>query len=286
MRHRAAVPILLVVVACGGGGPKVALRYHPPVGAVYHFGVEQHTTIGAEAGPLARMGKQQVIMRLYFTQTVKGPASSGDGTEVDVVFESITMEMPGMPSSVTGGALAGLQGLRGTLVFDDRGTVVRSTFEQRPGVTPDMARRMAAGVNAVAFGFPEQPVGQGDSWTIKSELPLDQIPGVSASTSEVARTTLTVREIRVQGSDTAVVLDVKTTFPSEPIRLASAEGSGTIKLDGDMSGHQVFSITRGAIIDGNVKGSMKMTMSGTGIASGGMTMLMDNENSIVLLPGK
>jgi len=53
-----------------------------------------------------------------------------------------------------------------------------------------------------------------------------------------------------------------------------------------MTGHQVFSITRGAIVDGTVKGNMKMTFSGTGIGSGGMSMQMDNENSIVLLPGK
>ncbi len=282
MRHHTAVPLLLVVVACGGGGPKIALRYHPPAGAVYHFGVEQRATVSAESGPLARMGRQQILMRLYFTQTVKGPRSGG--TEVDVLFETITMEIPGMPSSLAGGALAGLQGMRGTLVIDERGAVLQSDFAGAPGVSPDIAKRIAAGVNSMAFGFPEQRVGRGDSWTFKSELPLDQVPGLSASSSELARTTLTVREIRVVGADTAVVLDIKTEFPTEPIRITTATESGTIKLEGGTAGHQVFSLSRGAVVDGTVKGTIKMSFSGSGLGPAGMTMQTETENSIALLP--
>jgi hypothetical protein len=282
MRHHAAVPLLLAVGACGGGGPKIALRYHPPAGAVYHFGVEQRTTVSADSGPLAKMGRRQILMRLYFTQTVKGPVSGG--TEVDVVFETITMEIPGVPSSLMGNALAGLQGLRGTLVIDERGAVFRSDFAPTPGLSPDIAKRLAGGVNSMAFGFPERQVGRGDSWTIKAELPLDQIPGMSASSSEVARTTLTVREIRVEGSDTSVVLDVKTEFPSEPIHITTATESGTMKLEGGTAGHQVFSLSRGALVDGTIKGTMKVHLSGSGLGPAGMTMQTETENSIALLP--
>src|SRR3954464_3229009 len=110
-RRRIAVPLLMVgVAACGGGGPKVVLRFHPPAGAVYHFGLEQRTQLGMEAGPLAAMGKQQVFMRAQFTQTVKGPASGG-GTEVEVVFESFTMEIPGVAPDLIARELAKLNGL-------------------------------------------------------------------------------------------------------------------------------------------------------------------------------
>ncbi len=279
-----AVSLVLIVVACGGGGPKVALRYHPPTGAVYHFGVEQRTRLSADSGPLAAMGSRPVLMRLYFTQTVKGPVSGG--TEVEVLFESMTMEIPGIRPDLIGRGLAGLQGMRGTMVLDGRGAVVRSAFAQAPGVSPDMAKRIAAGVNSMAFGFPEQSVGRGDSWTITSELPLDQVPGISASTNEVARTTLTVREVRVEGSDTLVVLDIKTEFPSEPIHLASTEGSGTLRLEGGTTGHQLFSLSRGTVVDGTVKGTMKMSFTGGSLGSAGMSMQTETENSIVLLPDK
>src|SRR3979411_2966589 len=99
----AAVLLAVMGAACGGGGggggPKVALRYHPPAGAVYHYGLEQRTKVSIQSGPLAAMGNQQLFMRMNFTQTVKGPASGG-GTEVDVVFESMTMEIPGGAADV------------------------------------------------------------------------------------------------------------------------------------------------------------------------------------------
>jgi len=286
MTHRhVAVFLVLTVAACGGGGPKVALRYHPPAGAVYHFGVEQRTRISADSGPLARMGTRQMLMRLYFTQTVKGPASGG--TEVEVLFESMTMEIPGIRPDVIARGLAGMQGMRGTMVLDERGKVIRSEFAEGPGVSLDMAKRVASGVNAMAFGFPEQPVGRGESWTITSDLPLDQVPGISASTSEVARTTLTVREVRVDGSDTSVVLDIGMEFPAEPIRMASSDGeSAILKLEGGMTGHQVFSLSRGAVIDGTVKGTMKMSFTGGRLGSEGMSMQTESEHSIVLLPHK
>src|SRR5207245_11490844 len=54
-RMTAARPILpagavlaTVLAGCGSGGPKVALRYHPPTGAVYHYAFEQHSKIKFE----------------------------------------------------------------------------------------------------------------------------------------------------------------------------------------------------------------------------------------------
>ena len=286
MRHHAAVPVVLVLAACGGGGPKVTLRFHPPAGAVYHYGIEQRVQVGADSGPLARMGKQQVIMHVFFTQTVKGPASDGPGTEVEVAFESVTMDMPGMRggANAMASALAGMQGTRAKMVIDPLGKILRSEYVNPPHVAVDLEKRISSGVNSVMFGFPERPVGRGDSWTMTMELPLDDVPGISASNKEVARTKLTVREFRIAGSDTSVVLDLKTEFPSEPIRLTSGGETGAIQLGGSMTGHQVFSLSRGAIVDGEVRGTMTMRLTGGRLGPEGVSMKMDNENSIVLLP--
>jgi hypothetical protein len=282
MSHRHAAVLVLAVNACGGGGPKVALRYHPPAGAVYHYALEQRTQVSIQSGPLAAMGKQQLFMRMHFTQTVKGP--SAGGTEVEVVFESMTMEIPGVSPDVVARELAKLNGLRSTVVYDERGKVVRSTFAPAPGVPPELTKQMATGVQTMTFGFPDKPVGQGDSWTMTTELPLPQVPGSNASPAGPAKTTLTVREIRVAGSDTAVVLDVKTAFPSGPIQVSSGGRAGTLKLEGDLAGHQQFSISRGAILDGTIKGSTKMHMTNAMLGAKGMDMLTDTESSIFLLP--
>jgi hypothetical protein len=282
MSHRHAAVVVLAVTACGGGGPKVALRFHPPAGAVYHYALEQRTQVSIQSGPLAAMGKQQLFMRMHFTQTVKGP--SAGGTEVEVVFESMTMEIPGVSPDVVARELAKLNGLRSTVVYDERGKVVRSTFAPAPGVPPELTKQMATGVQTMTFGFPDKPVGQGDSWTMTTELPLPQVPGSNASPAGPAKTTLTVREIRVAGSDTAVVLDIKTAFPSGPIRVSSGGQAGTLKLEGELAGHQQFSISRGAILDGTIKGSTKMHMTNAMLGAKGMDMLTDTESSIFLLP--
>lgn len=285
MTHRHVVLLVLVLAGCGGGGggPKVSLRYHPPAGAVYRFGIEHRTSMSADSGPMARLGKQEVIMRLYFTQSVKGAASGG--TEIEVLFQTLTMEIPGVRADIVSRGLAGLQGMRGTMVIDERGKIVRSEFAERPGVTPEMAKRVASSISSMAVGFPDHPVGQGDSWTVSQALPLDDVPGISASASEAARTTLTVRELRVNGADTSVVLDVKTAFPTEPIRLTSAAGESVrLTLGGGMTGHQVFSLSRGTVTDGTMKGSMRMSFGGGTMGTAGMSMQTETENSIVLLP--
>jgi hypothetical protein len=275
--------LLLALTACGGGGAKIALRYHPPTGAVYHYGLEQRTQVRFVSGPLAAMGKQQLFMRVRFTQSVKGPASGG-GTEVDVVFESITMEIPGVSPDLIARELAKMNGLRSIVVYDERGQIVRSTFAQAPGLSPDVANQMATSVRTMTFGFPDHPVGRGDSWTVTTELPVAKVPGANATQAGPAKTTLTVREIRIAGTDTSVVLDIKTAFPSGPIPLTFGGQPGTLKLEGDLAGHQQFSITRGAILDGTIKGSTKMHVTTAMLGSKGMDMSTDTESSIVLLP--
>jgi len=282
MSQRHAAVLVLAVAACGGGGPKVALRFHPPAGAVYHYALEQRTQVSIQSGPLAAMGNQKLFMRMQFTQTVKGPTEGG--TEVEVVFESVTMEIPGVSPDVIARELAKLNGLRSTVVYDARGKVVRSTVAPAPGVPPELTKEMSTGVQSMTFGFPDQPVGHGDSWTVTTNLPLPQVPGATGSPAGPAKTTLTVREIRVAGSDTLVVIDIKTAFPPGPIPMSSGGQAGTLKLEGDLAGHQQFSISRGAILDGTVKGSTKMHMTNPLLGAKGMDMLTDTESSIFLLP--
>jgi len=283
MHQRHAAVLVLAVAACGGGGPKVTLSYHPPFGAVYHYALEQRTEVSIASGPLAAMGKQRMVMRIPFTQTVKGPASGG-GTEVDVVFETMTMEMPGVAPDAIAGELAKLNGLRSTIVYDERGKILRNTVTPVPGVPPNLIKEMSTGVQAMSFGFPDHPVGRGDSWTVTTELPLSQLAGANTSQAGPAKTTLTVREIRIAGADTSVVLDLKTEFPSGPIQVTAGGQSGTLKLEGGLTGHQQFSISRGAILDGTIKGSTKMHMANAMLGAKGMDVLTDTESSLVLLP--
>jgi hypothetical protein len=258
---------------------------------VYHYALEQSTKVTMLSGPLTGMGEQQLTMRMQFTQTIKGPAADGGGTEVQVVFDSTMMEMPGVPSDAAARELAKLRGLSSIVVFDARAQVVRSDFAAQPGVTPEMANQMAAGIKAMTFAFPEQPVGRGDSWTVSTELPLGQVPGADASSAGPARTTLTVREIRATPTDTSVFLDIKTTFPTGPIQLTLGGLGGlgqraTLKISGALAGGQEFSLTRGAVVNGTLKGAMTMNITGAMLGSRAMAMLSETGSAIRLMDAK
>ncbi len=95
---QAGVALAAVLVGCGKSGPKVALRYHPPAGAVYHFALDQQSKIKFESGPAAAMGEQQLTMHMYFTQAVGDP--SGNNIQVTMTFDSITAESPMLPKAM------------------------------------------------------------------------------------------------------------------------------------------------------------------------------------------
>lgn len=276
----------LVAAACGDRGgdapAKVTLRYHPPVGAVHRYALEQVNTMRAESGPLVGMGEQKLALRMHFTANVTGPVPGG--IETKITFDSTHMEAPGMTPDVVAREMQQLRGLVGTVLFDERAQVVKINMGTAPGVAPELASQLATGVKAMAFTLPEQPVGPGDSWTVATEMPGGQLPGVNAAGT--SRTKLTVREIRVSAGDSTVLLDVETTFPGDPISLSLAGRPATLRLSGSLTGDQVFSLTRGAVVSSTVKGTIKMNLSGGPLGGQGMVISSATETSLRLSDAK
>ncbi len=283
MTRLTTVVCVLLLAACGdraGGGAingKLTLRYHPPAGAVYGYDVEQRTTMNMEAGPFAGAtgSGQQLTTHLHLTQAVTGPVPGG--IEVRLTFDSARIEAPGMtPKQVAG--------LRSTMLFDERQQVVHAGFDTAPGAgpPPELAAAMAAGVKAMSFALPQEPVGPGDSWTVATALPIGELPGVSGAGA--SRTTLTVKEFSVAGGDTTARLAVETTFPGDPIHLTVVGQPATLRLSGGLSGEQVFSLTRGAVVRGAMKGTMRINLTGGPLGGGGKGMVMSaaTETSVLL----
>jgi hypothetical protein len=261
---------------------KLALRYHPPVGAVYNYAVTQRHVIS-----IAGMGDQELGVRMRFAQRVKGrPASLPFGTELEVTFDSTRIDIPGVPAQRVAPVVQRIRGAKGTVVYDDRAQMMRSDFTGLRDVPPEIATQLVAGIRSMTFGFPEQPVGRGDSWTVATELPVGSVPGTDASAAGPARTTLTVRDIQVNGSDTTVVLDVKTAFPTGPIDLDLGGQKATMRISGTLTGDQQFSITRGTVITGTLKGAMKMNVTAAAMGPAAMVVTTNTESTVRLADTK
>jgi len=278
--------LTLMLTACGGDrggdGPKITLRYHPPAGAEYRYTLEQRNAMTMESGPMSGMGKQELVMRMHFTQAIAGPAEGG--TAVRITFDSVGMEAPDVPPEMMARELNKMRGLRATVLFDERAQVIRTDFTPSPGVPPEMTAQMAAGLRAMAYAFPVQPVGPGDSWTIETELPIGQLPGVKSGAGS-STTKLTVRSVDVTGADTTLVLDVTTTFPEAPFELDLGGQRATLRLAGTLTGDQHFSLTRGAVVSSAIKGTARMRVSGGAMGAQTMEMNTDTETTLRLREG-
>ena len=283
-----AAVALVTVGACRGGasGPKVTLRYHPPAGAAYHYALDQQNAMRIEGGPMSAMPEQTFRMRMYYTQLVKGPAQGG--VAVTVTFDSTSIEAPGMGSGAMGPALDRMRGMKSDVVYDERMQVLSAAFTGLAGAPSPVTEQLGSSMKGMAFPLPEGPVGVGDSWVAEHELPLGQ-QALSTSGPLKSRTRITVKEIQVAGVDTSVLLGIETSFPDEPITLTQqgpggAPKTGTLRLSGNLSGEQLYSLKRSAQVRAMMGGTIKMKSGAAGQPE--MTMAMTQQTSLQLTEAK
>ncbi len=280
--------VLVTIGACRGGasGAKITLRYHPPTGAAYHYSLDQQNAMRIVGGPMSALPEQTFRMRMYYTQLVKGPAQGG--VAVTVTFDSTSLDAPGMGPGAMRPALDRMRGMRSDVVYDDRMHVLSAAFTGLTGAPSPVTEQLGSSMKSMAFPLPEGPVGVGDSWVAEHELPLGH-QALNASGPLKSRTKTTVKEIQIAGADTSVLLGIETSFPEAPITLMQrGEGggrqTGTLRLSGNLSGEQLYSLQRSAQVRAMMGGTITMKTGTTGQPE--MTMAMTQQTSLQLTEAK
>jgi len=278
-----AATALAALAGCrAASGPKLTLRYHPPAGAAYHYALEQHNTMRFEGGPMGAMPEHSVTMRMYYTQLVGSVAAAG--TAVTVTFDSTALESSSMATGAMQPALDRMRGLKSDLLYDDRMHVVSAPFSGLTGAPSPVTEQMGKNLKGMSFPLPDGPVGVGDSWTAENEVALAEQLGASAPIK--SKTTLTVKEIQVAGADTAVLLQVETAFPGEPITLTQQGKRVTMKLSGGLTGEQLYSLSKSAQVHAAMGGTMRIKVKGAQPGEGEMTVAMTQRTSLQLTGAK
>jgi hypothetical protein len=209
-------------------------------------------------------------MTLAFSQAVG--ARGADGIPVAVTLDSTTVASPMLNPTAAASAAAELRGLRLTAVLDDRLRLVRDDLSALARLPALVREQVQLGIRAAALPFPEQSVGVGDSWTNETELPFAQL---ASGTPLTVASTITVRGISVSRGDTTVLLGVETGLPQHPLQFNFGGQTVSVALRGGITGDQVFSLTRGAVVSGSLGGTVHLSVSGGFFGSQGMAMRVD-----------
>jgi hypothetical protein len=283
----ARLPVSLLalscLVACGGDRSpaatpltgKVLLRYHPAAGAVFHYRLEQMSrlapdTAATDTGP-------RNTLELRFTQRVD---SSGARVRVSTTLDSARLSSPMLSPVGAAEAARRARDTHLTAVFDDRQRLLRHDWSALDKLPATLGDQIQLGFRAVAVPLPEQPVGLGDSWTNEVELPFGEYAG-GAPIKATSR--LTVRELSVAAGDTTVRLGVETAMPDRPLYFSIGGQQITVRLTGAITGEQLLSLTRGAVVEASLVGTMRVNVKGGFLGPQGMAMRVDQQGTMRLV---
>ncbi len=254
-----AIAVLAVAAACADR-PTLTLRFAPPVGSAFRYALEQDLSMKLEGDSAASANTQGLAIRINFVQTVQSQVDSG--TEVYLRVDTVALSSPEIPREVMANAGKMLQGLTTAMVFDPRMQVVSSRVADPGGASERDAAMVSSSLRGASLPLPPGPVRVGEVWTVEMPAPSGQVPGLTKPLMLKSR--LWITGFQVEGTDTIVTIKFETGFPKEPIPV-SLEGSGTLRIDGKLTGEQAYSMGRHALVNSNMSGTVRTTTEGAGL---------------------
>jgi hypothetical protein len=186
-------------------------------------GYRERTVITTQQ-TLDAAGQTIDVPPIEITQLSEVTGVDDDEITVEQTFEEVRA-LPGgdeTTRSALESTLSQLRGTSGTLTFDRSGQVVDTDFELPAGIDPaisqtfDQVLEQSSSIGAV---FPDEELGEGATWTLKSTLELNGI--------EVEQTATYTLE-SLQGEDYEISVEIEQDFQEGDIAGGSIKGgSGT-----------------------------------------------------------
>ncbi len=213
-----------------GDGEKRQLRYHPSEGATRIIETRIITNVTSMMG-------QMVVPEMYTRARVE---------VTDVSEQDITMtleylraearerggEMPGQVQQMNM-ALGQLVGSKGRVVVNTRGQVESFELADDAQVSPQILTFLEDAMGQIATPMPEEPVGQGASWTVTRPVTQNDIELTQESTYEI--TSLSGDDVDISMSMTQSAQPQTVQSQGMQLQLVSMDTSGAGQLDIDLA---------------------------------------------------
>jgi hypothetical protein len=271
--------MVAVSLACKGADKptpittKILLRYHPPVGAAYHYALDQSSRFAPET--VTADSAAANAMALAFTQTIG--AAAGGGVPVTTRLDSARVTSPMLSPEAAEDAVRRLRGVRLTSVFVDRLRLVRTDFSALNRLPSIVGDQVLLGLRAAARRSLRNQLGLETAgrtrWSCRSG-------GFPAPTDHRGHHAHRAGDSRDRfGHDHSVVGGDDP--PERPIRFTMGQPI-TIALRGSMTGEQLFSLTRGAPVTASLAGTIRVNVTGGLFGPQGMALRVDQQGTIEL----
>jgi hypothetical protein len=237
----APIPEAKIVVENAGEGEKIALRYEYTAGvvttAVMEMKMGMQMTMGAMQQPMTNLPMMKMSMKL----TNREVKTSGNLVydfildSVDVVPEADTP--PAVVDSMRT-ALKDIMGMNGNAEVTGRGITTSADMRMPKNTNPQLAGMMDSmkqQMSQMSVPLPEEPVGQGASWTVTTQLTTGGMLVTNQYKYTLAKVEGKVIEMKVALLQTAEPQELKNPQLPPDVKLKLQEfkssGNGTVKMD-------------------------------------------------------
>jgi hypothetical protein len=224
-----------------GAEPRKALRFHPKPGDKQSMLMTMKMGMGVKMGEMENPPVKLPVMKMAMDVTIKDVASNGDITYDIVMSDAGIVDDPEVIAQVAEAmrnALAGMKGLAGKGVLSGRGISKGTDIKAPPGADPQVSQfvdQMKETMSRVATPLPEEPVGAGAKWEVKTPIKSQGMTLTQSATFELV--SIDGDRAAAKSSVTQTAANQKISNPMMPgakVDLSKMTGNGTGELSLDL----------------------------------------------------
>ena len=230
-----------VVVENAGGDNKVALRYQYKPAVVTVALMEMKMGMQMSIGTMQQPAVSLPVMKMNMKLTNKEITADGN-LIYDFILDAVDVladdkSPPAMVDSMKK-SLADIKGMNGSAEVTPRGITKNAEMKMPANTNPQLAsmmENMRQQMNQMSVPLPEEPVGQGATWTVTTQMTSGGIQLTNQYKYTLTKLEGSNIEMKVELVQTAEAQELKNPAlpPGTVVKLQEFKsgGNGTIKMD-------------------------------------------------------